>query len=476
MRRSLAVVRLATIPAVIAFAAGTSDAPSRLSTEPGLAAQSPRPIGVTHATVIDVERGTRLRDYTVIIEGGRITTVGPSAQVRVPDGYGEVNARGRFIIPGLIDTHVHLLWDRDSVTSPDSAIRWLKSFVPFGVTTVREASARDLDRANMRWRDIRDYGGSPIPRVYVSGRADRRHARLANAAGVGDLTRQLVKRGVDGIKIRDELTLDEVREIVEAARAERRPVFGHTYYPNVDYTRDAVLAGVNGVMHVSGIRPLGSNRRPDTPPADTSDWEAAWLYRIGEWLYEDTAHTNSLIRLMVSRGVWLEPTLVTEETLLLSPADLQRFPGARYLRHPVARWREGFPMPRGAALDGARASVDGMKRFVRRFQAAGGVVVTGTDGRPFYAGGVQEEMRLLVEAGLTPAAALRAATIDAARALRWQNQVGSVEPGRFADLVILDANPLDDIRNTSRISAVVLGGRFIDAAERERLLAALAAR
>lgn len=473
MRRSLPVALVAATPALIAFAARTSNATRHLSTEPGPSAQS-RPIGITGATVIDVERGTRLRDYTVIIEGGRIATVGPSSQVRVPDGYGVVNARGKFIIPGLIDTHVHLLWDRDSATAPDSAIRWLKSFVPFGVTTIRDASARDLDRANMRWREMLDYSGFPIPRVYVSGRADRRHARLANTGGVGDLTRQLVKRGVDGIKIRDELTLDEVREVVAAA--DGRPVFGHTYYGNVDYTRDAVLAGVNGVMHVSGIRPLGNNRRPDAPPADTTDWQAAWLYRMSEWLYEDTTHTNSLIRLMVSRGVWLEPTLVTEETLLLTPADLRRYPGARYLRHSTEWWREGFPMPTGAALDRARASVDGMKRFVRRFHAAGGVVVTGTDGRPFYPGGVQEEMRLLVEAGLTPAAALRAATSDAARALRWQHRVGAVAPGRIADLLILDANPLDDIRNASRINAIVLEGRFIGVAERERLLVALAAR
>jgi len=438
--------------------------------------QAARPIGITNVTVIDVERGTRLRDQTIVIEGGRISTVGPSSHVRVPDGYGVVEARGKFVIPGLIDTHVHLLWDRDSATAPDSTIRWLKSFVPFGVTTVREASARNLDVANMRWRSKLDQDGSPLPRVYVSGRADRRHVALASAGGVGDLTRQLAKRGVDGIKIRDELTLDEVREVVREARAERKPVYGHTYYRDVDYTRDAVLAGVEGVMHVSGIRAIGNNRRPDAPPSDTTDWQAMWLYRMGEWLYEDTSYTNSLIRLMVERRVWLEPTLVTEEFILQTPDDLRRHPGARFLKHPVEWWRDGFPLPKGEALARARASVDGMKRFVGRFQAAGGVVVTGTDGRPFYAGGVHDEMRLLVEAGLTPAAALRAATSDAARVLRWQNRVGSVAVGRLADLLILDANPLDDIRNTLRINAVVLNGRVIESVERDRLLARLAGR
>ena len=434
-----------------------------------------RPIGITHATIIDVENNRQLRDYTVVIEGSRISTVGPSSQVRVPDGYGVVDARGKFVIPGLIDTHVHLMWDRDSVSSPDSTIRWLELLVPFGVTTIREASARDLDRVNAQWRQRRDLSGSPIPRLYVSGRADRRHAR-AQSADVGDLTRMLVERGVDGIKIRDELTLDEVRTIVREAQVKRKPVFGHTYYRDVDYTRDAVLAGVSGVMHVSGIRPLGRNTRPDTPPADSSDWEAAWLYRIGEWRYEDKAYTDSLIRLMVQRGVWLEPTLVLEEFVLLTPDDMRRHPGARFVRHPPEWFRDGFPNPRGAALEQARASVEGMKRFVRRFHEAGGMVIAGTDARPYPVAAIHDELRLLVEAGLTPAAALRAATFDAARALRWQNQVGSVAPGRFADLLILDANPLTDIANTRKINAIVLDGRFIDASERASLLTRLASK
>jgi imidazolonepropionase-like amidohydrolase len=435
-----------------------------------------RPIGITHGTVIDVQGGRRLRDHTVIIEGGRISTVGPSAQVRVPDGYGVIDARGKFIIPGLIDTHVHLMWDRDSALTPDSTIRWLELFVPFGVTTIREASARDLDRPNMAWRTVRDTGGLPVPRIYVSGRVDRRHVAVSGAADASDLTRRLIARGVDGIKIRDDLTLDEIRGIVGAARAERKPVFGHTYLRDSDYTREAVLAGIDGVMHVNGLRPLGRNSRPDPPPADTTDWEAAWLYRNGEWLSEDTALTDSLIRLMVRRRVWLEPTLVNEEFILLGPDELRRHPGARFMRHPVEWWREGYPLPRGAALEQARASVDGMKRFVRRFHDAGGMVIAGTDGHPFYGAGIHDELRLLVEAGLTPAAALRAATYDAARALRWEKEIGSVSPGRHADLLILDASPLDDIRNTTRINAIVLGGRFIQASERERLLARLAAR
>lgn len=441
--------------------------------KPGL---TPRPLGITHVTVIDVEHGKRLRDQTIIIEGQRIATVGPSSRVRVPDGYGVVEGRGKFVIPGLIDTHVHLMWDRDSAMAPDSTIRALELFVPFGVTTIREASARDLDRPNMVWRAIRDTAGAPIPRIYVSGRVDRRHIISSGATDARDLTRRLIARGVDGIKIRDELTLDDIRAIVQEAHAAHTPVYGHTYLRDSDYTRDAVLAGVDGVMHVNGLRTLGRNHHDDPPPADTTDWEAAWLYRDADWLYEDTALTDSLIRLMVRRRVWLEPTLVAEEFMLLSPDELRRHPGARFTRHPVEWWREGYPAPRGAALTRARESVDAMMRFVRRFHDAGGMVISGTDGLPFNGAGIHDELRLLVAAGLSPGEALRAATYDAARALRWEDRVGSVVPGKLADLLILDADPLDDIRNASRIDAIALDGRFIDGAERQKLLTRLAVR
>ena len=160
-------IRVVLIVVAVCFTLGVAARQARSSHAPAGELNQSRPIGITHATVIDVENNRQLRDYTVVIEGTRIATVGPSSQVRVPDGYGIIDARGKFVIPGLIDTHVHLMWDRDSVTSPDSTIRWLELFVPFGVTTIREASARDLDIANSRWRGRRDLSGSPIPRMYI---------------------------------------------------------------------------------------------------------------------------------------------------------------------------------------------------------------------------------------------------------------------------------------------------------------------
>ena len=299
--------------------------------------------------------------------------------------------------------------------------------MPFGVTTIREASPRDVDVATMLWRDVRDDAGMPIPRIsFADG-----EQRFSLAAASGTDASELVRRLLEG--------------------------------------------SVPGIMRVSNIRPSGRNRRDDSPPADTSDRAAARLYSDAAWLYEDTALTDSLIRLMVKRRVWLEPTLVNEELTLTSTDELRKHPGARFTRRAAERWRDGYASPQGAELERARSSVNAMKRFVRRFHDAGGVVIAGTGGRPFNGAGIHDELRLLVEAGLTPAAALKAATFDAARVLGSSDRTGKVAAGKVADLLMLDADPMADIRNTARIAAVVLDGRFIDSEERQRIFTRLAA-
>jgi hypothetical protein len=392
------------------------------------AAQATRPLGITHVTIIDVEHGTRLRDHTIIVEGNHISTVGLSSQVRVPDGYGVVEGRGKFVIPGLVDAYVPLVPDPGSVAPVDSIRRVLASFVPFGVTSIREASARDVDLPTMAWRNVLDDTGMPLPRLSFAEAQERFSLGVPGGTDARDLTQRLL------------------------------------------------TDRINGVMRVGDLRPLGSNHRDDTPPADTTDRAAARLYRTTEWLYEDTALTDSLIRLMVKRRVWLEPALVNEELALTSTEQLRRHPGARFTRRPAERWRDGYASPEGAELERVRKSVDAQKRFVRRFHDAGGMVIAGTGGVPFNGAGIHDELRLLVEAGLTPTEALRAATFDAARALRVSDRVGKVAVGTFADLLLLDADPTDDIRNTARIAAVMLDGRFIDGEERQKLFARLAAR
>lgn len=148
-----------------------------------------RPLGIRYVTVIDVERGTRLRDQTVIIEGDRVATVGPSSQVRVPDGYGVVDARGMFVIPGLIDTHAHLTSTAQADVPPDTAARWLVRSALSGVMTVSELGAKlPLDGVIAR-----QAAGAPAARLH---RVERTGSPLA-ARGVRPST-SCVRRSREG--------------------------------------------------------------------------------------------------------------------------------------------------------------------------------------------------------------------------------------------------------------------------------------
>ncbi|MDQ4076678.1 MAG: amidohydrolase family protein [Chloroflexota bacterium] len=433
-------------------------------------ATSQRPItadlAFVQVNVVDVERGRVLPEQTVLIAGSRIQAVGPSAKVRVLPGVLVVDGRGKYLIPGLTDTHTHLGWDLDSLRAPESTSRELLLQVANGVTTIREASTRGQEGQQLAARSAPERLGTPMPRIYVSGRIDPQNVVRYGAADARDLTQRLITLGADGIKIRNGLTIADVQAVVEEAHAADRPVFGHTYA----YPREAVQAGIDGVVHVDGLLLLSPNGHPDPAPADSTDWAAQWMYAITGWLHRDRAATDSLLHSMVERGVWLEPTLVVQDWIA-NPEYYRDHPSSRYRVGTYDEAREGFPTPAGEIAERLRESVAEMGHLIRRFHQLGGTVITGTDGTPLPGFGLHDELQLLVRSGLPPAAALQASTINAARALHWEARIGTIRPGKMADLVLLDANPLEDIRNTQTIRAVVLDGRYLDRQALDDLLA-----
>lgn len=431
-----------------------------------------QPIAITQVTLIDGTGAATRENMTVVITGDRISAIGKSGRVRIPRRAMVINGRGKYLIPGLIDTHVHLAWDLDRHFSISTADQLRLLYLTNGLTSIREASSRGLEQQTLAAREAAKRPDVFTPRIYASGRVDVQNIARYKATGAGDLTRRLIALGVDGIKIRYGLTLPDIRATVEEARGAGLPVWGHTYHWD-DFTRDAVLAGVSGVTHVQGLSPLGPRGRPDPPPVDTSDLSAKELYSVTRWLHADEAATDSLIALMIGHGVWLEPTLVTMD--FVASAEVPGHPGSRYSVLPHEQTREGFFMRTGEDLGRYRAAFDRMKEFVQRFYLRGGVVLAGADGIPFVGFGIHDELRLLVEAGLPPMAALQAATLNAARALGWEKTLGTVQPGKQADLVLLDANPLADIRNTQAIRAVVTRGRLLSRGSLDSMLATAAA-
>lgn len=420
--------------------------------------QGPRYLLIENVSLIDIRSGDVEPGSFVLVNGDKIEKMGKADEMVVPDGTTRIDARDRFLIPGLIDTHVHPAWHTDELSriSADEALEHL--YLSRGVTGIRDASIQGQEMRALQAQEDARSGARLLPRIHVSGRVDTSNVAKQGVADITELVVRLDSLGVDSFKIRNGLTIDDLHVVTDAAQRSGKAVWGHTYWELNDYSDAALRAGVIGITHILGIDPTGSNKRPDLPPP-LEQWQDVWVFGATNWLYEDKDRTAALIQLMLARNAWLEPTLVTEY-FASHPKELEDHPGNEYLRTDYESIRLGFPQMAEKDLADYRASFANMQDFVRRFYEAGGWLIAGSDCLPWEGEGLHLELQLLVDAGIPPLGALQAATINAAKALGWDD-AGAVEPGMQADLVLLNANPLDDIKNTSSIHAVVTRGRWL---------------
>ncbi|HEX8209919.1 MAG TPA: amidohydrolase family protein [Longimicrobium sp.] len=448
---------------------------------PPLSAQ----LALTHANVVDVERGVVLTDRTVLISGSRIVSVGTG--VRLPRGARVLDARGKYVIPGLWDMHVH--------TSREGRARhFWPLFLAHGVTGVREMGSY-LDTLQ-HWRAAARRPGSGAPRiVWSSPMLDGVPTSWVHGYGVPDAARARVvvdtmqRLGFDFLKVYSRLTRDAYFAI--AAQAKRRgiPFAGHV--PREVTAVEASDAGQRSIEHVLdqlhlACTPRGTELLADFTKARESlgrdaDSTRAALGRLQTAVaagpVEDAC--RPLFARMVANGTWMTPTLAVTHGQV-PPDALKADPRLRFVPPALAaRWRSAAAAANPEEVRLERRLEANAWRLVGLAHRAGVGILAGTDASDeayvFAGSGVHDELALLVGAGLSPLDALRAATLNPARYLGALDSLGTVAPGRLADLVILDANPLADIRNTTRIHAVVSNGRLVDAAERARLLALAAA-
>lgn len=425
-------------------------------------ADSRSSLAIRNVNIVDVQTGRILRARTLVIEGSRIRQIAPARTIKVRNATRSLDAAGAYLIPGLIDTHAHLWWVNGKL---DEAA--LSRSLSNGVTTIRHAGRTGGDAASVEARDRARRGEIASPRISVSGMINTRAIAKYGCPDARALAVDLVRLGVDGLKVRDGLTIEDVRGVIDVGKAAGMPVYGHTSVSNDEYSALAVTSGLAGIMHVPDIVPLDS-ARPAMRPLDRKDWQAQALWwRLG-WLAIPKARQESLIKLMVRSGAWLEPTLIAEH--FSAYREEHKAIATRRGSLPMyTQTSEGFPVFKGQDLENYRKAYRNMAAFVRNFARAGGLVLAGTD----CVGGcgfVQDEMALLVGAGLRPLEALQAATLNAARALRYRD-IGRIETGMTADLVLIDGNPLDDIRATRKIVAVVQGGKIVS--ERKSQMPAL---
>jgi hypothetical protein len=420
------------------------------------AAQPPatRPIAITGVTVIDPAADASVPGMTVVIREGRIANAG--ADVSVPRGATVIDGRGQFLMPGLWDMHVHVSYTRESA---------FPAFVANGVTAVRDLGG-DLAELD-RWRtEIAD--GSRVgplivragPMLIGQNPLNSRFQLVIETPEQGrDTVRRLRAAGVEQIKVKP-MSRDAYFAIVAEARALGLPVTGHI--PVTVSPKEASDAG-QSVEHVSTLFD-GALR-----PRSGKD------FRGEVALWRGTDEARELFQRFVRNLTFVDPTLAILERLSMRGEFGLPDPDWQYTAASARAEADKFFPVRYEATSQPRipnADLREMQAVTRMMHDAGVKLLAGTDVSFINAPGfsLHDELDLLVAAGLPPAAALRAATSNPA-ALFPKLETGSIAPGRRADLVLLDANPLTDIRNARRIRAVVLAGKLFDRPALDRLLA-----
>lgn len=445
-----------------------------------------KPLAFTHVAVIDATGKPELPDRTVVISKGHITAIGETGKIRVPLDADVVDARGKFLIPGLWDMHVHW-YDKD----------YLPLFVANGVTGIRLMWGSD---EHHRWREQIEKGELVGPQMVIaSAIIDGPKPFWPGSVSVASETeaRQAVLKskadGADFIKVYSYLPRDAYFAIANQSKQSGIPFVGHV--PMTVSALEASEAGQKSIEHLTGVLQACSrhedlllnkaqeefaNRIADPNPA-TFKGAKSLLAQEGDLLDNyDPEKAQKLFSTLRKNGTWQVPTLtVLRAYAYLNDPSFTQDPRMKYMPRSVrASWN---PKDNPVMKDTSPQEIAFRKRafgkelvVVGAMDRAGVPILAGTDVlNPYCFPGfsLHDELELLVKAGLPPIAALQAATLNPARFFGREREMGTIEQGKTADLVLLDADPLSDIENTTKINAVVLGGKFFGRSSLDQMLA-----
>lgn len=485
--RSIAAISAATLVTACASRKQAGDA-AALDFQPTLA--------ITNVAVVDVRESDARRavrpNQTVLVSGDRITRVGPglaTADARVVDG------TGKYLIPGLWDMHVHTL-------SRSRADLFFPLFIAHGITGVRDmgSTGRDAQAAFEefgffhQWRDEIAGGTRVGPRIAAAAGVLVDGAppvfpfalSVANAGQARAAVRDLKERGASFIKVYGLLSREAYFAIADESRTLGLPFAGHV--PNAVSAAEAADAGQKSIEHLNNVLLAASSREDELRRERLAAVSEPSRVMVRQNAAIVESYSDKKGRALLERfrrnGTWHAPTLTVIRSFAFVGDSGYRASFADRLKYLTPdtqlRWRpEQNPVLRAyladsAIMAGARSIYRRSVRFVGELHRAGVPILAATDTpNPwvFPGSGLHEELALLVDGGLTPLDALRSATLHPARFLGTEATMGSVEAGKVADLVLLDANPLEDIAHTRRIRTVVANGRLFDRAALDSLLA-----
>jgi len=421
--------------------------------------RAPTGVALVGAILIDGSGGPPRPDAVVVVRGGMIEAVTSRAGFSLPKNTAEVDVRGKWIVPGLIDAHAHVaLWA-------------LPRYLAWGVTAVRDVHGTKDTILALRQRA--NLGAIASPRIYSAGAMiDGRPTTYPDAIGVDNASDarkavdQLAVAGVDYIKVYSRVDPPVLKAITDEAKTFGLRVTGHLGLTDVV---TAARLGLRGDEHMTGVPEAAVPDPSSLYSAHYRGFWAGWTAFERSWATLDSAALGRVASELAKDKVFVIPTLVLHETFSrLDDTAVTRQSELKDVPPTVqAAWDVPSMVTRAnwSALDFAefRKSRPNEDLFLREFLRAGGIIAAGTDAsNQLLVPGFSEhrEMELLVGAGLSPGDALLAATRNGALLL-GADSIGRIAPGKVADLVLLGADPLADIHNARKVERVMLRGRLM---------------
>ncbi len=422
-------------------------------------------------TLIDGNGGTPIPDSEVVIQGNKITSVSRKGQVAYPANAWVIHAEGKYVLPGLFDSQNSYSWYfgegmlNHGITSTVDVGTTGETAVPY-----RDAVMHGKARGPRAFTGVSRLSANPNALVSTGFENPLTHTRVPKSP---EQTRQFVRdwiaAGADYILTYDgALPMEDYRAAYEEASKAGKPLFARAYGP-VLFPKDAALLGAAALPHSAGIG-IAVTKDPSKFKQGRDDRNE--LDRYAEM---DDAKARALIKILVAHHVALVPTFMinfpgypkewdqfrAEAHQFFSNPEVLAYYPPRAVRAALERFDR---IDRGALRARRMKGFENAMRFHKMFVDAGGhLVVSGNTNDSWVPGfDLHDEMQIMADAGLTPMQIIMGATKYPAEMLRKENILGTVEPGKLADVIIVNADPLQDIRNLDKINTVIQDGKIVE--------------
>jgi imidazolonepropionase-like amidohydrolase len=412
-------------------------------------------VAFTHVQLFDADTKKFVADQTVVVANGRISAIGPAKSAKVPAGAQVFDGRGKTLVPGLWDCHLHIANDYTGLQA-----------LSMGVTSIRDPGNDDDQTVDRRKRA--SAGQLLMPNVYASSLIDGKGENTAQVANVATSQAEAIalvdkakEKGFVGVKFYG--TLDKAWLPAAAAEAHKIGLHVHGHIPAGMRPLAAIEAGYDEITHINWVV---MQAMPDDVIARSNGilrFEGPGRYMKDTDL--DSGPIKEMVDTMAKKGIYSDPTMVTFEGLYVPEnGDLSPSYSAFIGTLPPSVERGfrigGFKVPEGLTRADYRRSWAKMVEVVGRMHKAGVPIVAGTDG---FGIELIRELEIYVDAGMTPGEALATATITPARLVGQEKNTGSIAVGKVADLALIEGDPSKHIGALRQTRTVMLGGKLLDA-------------